>query len=425
MARAKKSTSQLEQLRAENRQLKADNQRLIDAMKSNPRNKKRNIGDIFRKSGVVVFVSLALVLLTVGNLLFWTGHTIINTDRYIASVGPIIKNPDVQKSLASYTTNQIFDNFDVEGLTEQVLPPRADFLAPQLTSQLKSGTDSALQKVLAKPKFQDAWVNIQTRQHEKIIGFVRDYHGNGQISLNDIFKQAAGNLQGTKLAFLSNKELPDKVGNITVVNATWLPTAHKIVTHIDTWRLLTILLMLIFLSLAIYLSRRRRRVVYIFSWGTVLMMLATIISLRVAREIIASKADSQYTEGVRAAVQIFFHPLVIQSFLILMIGLLIASIAWLSSPSRSSVKFKGYMQDLLAGKLHQTLFGDRQSVFLKWVEIHKRLLEWLSVAFISLIMLIVRLTPLSLLLYSLLLLALVALIEVVGGASEGNRKVIR
>jgi hypothetical protein len=141
MAVSKTGRNELEKLRLENARLSAEHKP----------------SRLFRRFGVITLVAISIALLTAGNLLFWFGNTIVKPDRFTDATAPIIKDSTVQQTMALYTTNKIFESVDVQKITEEALPPKADFLAPQLTTQLKSGTEKTLQKTLAKPKFQEKW----------------------------------------------------------------------------------------------------------------------------------------------------------------------------------------------------------------------------------------------------------------------------
>lgn len=414
---ARKSTSDVGKLKAENSRLKGENDRLKKkASKAQARKKQRRLG-VFRKSAVILLVSLAVALLTVGNLLFWTGNTIVKQDRFVAATQPLIKDPAVQSTMALYTTNQIFSNVNVQQEIENVLPPRADFLAPQLTTQIKSFTQGTLKKVLASPKFQDRWNTALAKQHQRLINFASKYQGNGDISLNDVFNQLTAKLSDTKLKFLAGKQLPAKVGDITLISAPWLPAFHNVIVHIDLWRTLAIGLMIISLALAIWLSRRRRRIVYIFSLSTAAMMLATLIALHAIRQRIVGQVSPQYAEGVQHAIQIVFHSLVTQTVTILLAALLIWLIAWVSGPSRGAMSVKRQVNLLLSGKLHQQLFAEENKYSL-WFQNNKRLLQWGVVALFGVIMLLVRLTIASLITYAVIIVILVLAIEIIAGQNS-------
>jgi hypothetical protein len=409
---------ELERLRAENMKLKAENSRLIKKSQVAKKNKKTKRNGLGRSLGVIALVVIAAAILTAGNILFWTGNTIVKQDRFVAATAPIIKDPQVQQTMALYATNNIFNNVDVQQITESVLPPRADFLAPQLTAQLKTGTQKILQTALAKPELQDKWNSVSARQHDRLINFATNYEGNGDISVNEVFNQLSTKLKDTKLSFLADKQLPPKVGDVTVVNATWLPAFHKLITNIDTWRLLAVIVLILSVVGAVWLSRNRRRTIYIFSWVAGGFMLASLISLRIIRETVAEKADPQYEQGVRNVMQIVFHSLVLQTVTILLAILLLGFITWISSTSNGAMAVKNKFALLFSGKLHDQLFGKSKNKYVLWTRRNKRQLEWSILGLFTAVLLIVRLTPGALFTYSLLLLISITTIEIISGQPD-------
>jgi hypothetical protein len=412
MASKSGNSDELTRLKTENARLRAENMKLSKKSAKTGGSKPR---DLARKVTVVLLIIIATALLCAGNVLFWFGNTIVKPDRFVAATSPIIKDPSVQQAMASYTTNNIFKSIDVQQTIEQALPPKADFLAPQLSSQLKSGAQKTLQNVLARPAFQEKWNTLLAKQHERIINFSSKYNGDGTISLNDIFTQLTQSLSTTKLAFLANKQLPPKAGNITVVNASWLPVFHNVVVNIDTWRLLAILLFLLASAGAVWLSRNRRKTVYSLCVAVSAFLLVTLIAIRFIRERAAEQVDPQYADGARNALQIFFHPFAIQTATIVCLFLVVAFVAWVSGRSRAALSVRNQLSLLFSGKLHTRLFGEGPNRFTDQVGRNKRLLEWLIVAVLTGLMLLARLTLTSLIIYSFILLALILAIEVIAG----------
>jgi hypothetical protein len=110
MAISKIETKELKKLRADNAHLRSENRRLEKLMANQQNNKQRDPrpSQLLRRLSVVTLVIIATTLLTVGNLVFWFGNTIVKPDRFVAATQPIIKNQNVQQSMALYTTNNIF-----------------------------------------------------------------------------------------------------------------------------------------------------------------------------------------------------------------------------------------------------------------------------------------------------------------------------
>lgn len=413
--------NQTKQLQTEIKRLTLENEKL-KAQNADEKHQHFSGWSILRRTTAILLTAFGVALVVAGNLLFWMGNTLVKTDRYVATTAPIIKDTEVQKALALYTTNQIFANVDVQAITEQALPEKAQFLAPQLTAQLKTQTENLLQNALANPKLQDAWNNAQAQAHERLVTFAANYEGSGTITLNNFYEKVTASLSDTKLSFLADKSLPPDIGSITIVNATWLPTFHNIVTKIDTWRVLAILLLVLCVGLAVWLSKKRQTVIYTFGIATSVMMLMTLVSIRFTREAIASRADPQYEEGVRHAAQIILHPLVVQTSVIFFAGLLLVFIVWVSSQAKSALKFKDQIARLLTGRLHETMLGKSSGKFVSWVQHYRRIIEWSIVGVLSLIMLLVRLTPKSLILYSVLLLILILVVEIIGFQKNPGRQ---
>lgn len=417
MAKKSSAKTSLTDLKAENAKLKAENKRLAQKTTSK-QTSSRSPWTFLRRLSIGLLIFFAICLVTTANIAFWTGNTLVKQDRFVAATAPIIQDQQVQQAIALYTTNQIFANVDVEQITQDALPDKAKFLAPQLTSQLKTQTNNVLDKAVASDRFVNRWNTTSAKWHNRIITYATDYKGNGQISLNDIYSQASAQLSSTKLSFLANKQLPPKVGDITVVEASWLPTLHRVITKIDTWRILSILLLVITLVGAVLLSKARRRTLYLFSFGTAGAMLLSLIALNAGIENIVGRADAQYADGIRSALQIFTHTLSVQTITIMVTAILIGFVTWISGQSRSALAVKNQGVYVLTGRIHESLLGSSTSSIVEWFQSYKRQVQWSIVIVLSTLMLVVRLTPKSLTIYAFLMLLLVLLAEVLGSKPD-------
>ncbi len=419
MAKKASPKTSVNALKAENAKLKAENKKL--AAKTSKKNSGSLGRTFWRRLGVGILIFFAVVLVTLGNIVFWTGNTIVKQDRFVAATAPIIQNQEVQQAVALYTTNQIFDNVDVEQITQDALPEKAKFLAPQLTSQLKGQTNSLLNKAVSSDRFVDRWNKTSAKWHDRVITFATNYKGNGDISLNDIYTQVSSQLSTTKLSFLANKKLPPKAGNLTVINSKSLPTIHRVITKIDTWRILSIVLLVITVSAAVLLSKGRqgrRRTLYLFSLSTAAAMALTLIARNAGIENIVGRADPQYADGVRSALQILTQSLFVQTVTIMVTALLVGFVAWITGQSRSALAVKNQGVYVLTGRVHESLFGSSTSSVVKWFQNYKRQIQWSIVVVLTFMMLIVRLTPKSLTIYATLILLLVLIVEAIGAQPD-------
>lgn len=402
----RKTKTQLTKLEAQVAQLKAENEQLKATAVHKPARKLS-----LKPVGALLLLCFAVALLVAGDLLFWTGNTIVKNDRFVAATAPIIQNSAVQQAIAQKTTTRLFETVDVQQFVTDVLPPRADFLAPSIANGIESQADTQLKKVLANPKFQDTWNETLSRAHTRFIASVEKNGSDGSIDIGEVYKSLSANLAGTKLSFLANKPLPAKIGNIQLVSGDWVTVLNRVITNIDLWRTLAIGLFLVCAVAGVWLSKNRRRAVVLLGLLSAAAMFVTLVSLRVAREVIAGKAEPQYAQAVGDTAQIVFHPLVVQSTSILVAFALVALIAWVSGAGRAATSLRARTSDLLSGKLHEAIFHDGENAFTLWLGRFKRYIEWSLVAALGILFLLVRLTPKALLWYTVGLILLILVVE--------------
>ena len=120
---------------------------------------------ILRVSLLVTAGLLAILSL----LTIWLRAELLDTDTYVASVSPVATNPAIQASVANVITNQIFTNVDVEAAARDALPPKADFLAPQLADGLRNFTHTVSLRVVSSKQFETLWIEANRRAHQQIV----------------------------------------------------------------------------------------------------------------------------------------------------------------------------------------------------------------------------------------------------------------
>ncbi len=405
-----KSPAELEnqRLKSEIKHLAEENQRLREKIVPASATKNSHFG---RKVFATLFVIIAVTLLVVGNILFWAGNTVVKTDRYTDSVEPLIRQPAIQSAISSYATQQIFMSVDAEALTQEVLPPRAAFLAPTLADKLQENTQGTINKIVASQKFQNKWNDTQLNAHAKLITSIEQNGADGVLDMNEFYAQINDDLKNTRLAFLADKPLPPKVGSIKIVEGKSISTLHKFITNIDTWRTIAILMLIASSALAVWLSRMRRKTIIKIGLLSAVAMFITMLAVRIGRELIAGRVDQQYAAAASEAARTILYPLQVQSATLLAFGLLVAFIAWVSGPSKSAAKLTSKVQLLFGGKLHYALFSTENSLTF-WFGRHKRIMQWSIIVVLLTLLLIVRLTPEVLVIFSTIAIIWTLFIEV-------------
>jgi hypothetical protein len=120
--------AEVERLRAEREELEAR----VETLEAKPQKRRR-----LRRVLTPILVALSIIVFTVTVPAAWGARTVLNTDRYVATVAPLADDPAVQASIATKLTDQVFLALDVEGTISDALAgldERATVLAGPLTN---------------------------------------------------------------------------------------------------------------------------------------------------------------------------------------------------------------------------------------------------------------------------------------------------
>src|SRR5688500_17990163 len=98
--------------------------------------------------------------------------TVINTDRYVDTMAPIARSPDVQRAVADKLDGAIDSRVDFDALLSEALPPRADALAPALSGGLQSAIRSRLDAFVASDDFANLWDEANRRAHSRVLALL-------------------------------------------------------------------------------------------------------------------------------------------------------------------------------------------------------------------------------------------------------------
>ncbi|MGW2092798.1 hypothetical protein [Promicromonospora sukumoe] len=212
-----------------------------------------------RSATAVVLILLGALLAPVGVVAAWAERTLTDTDRYVATVAPLAKDPVVQQAVAGRLTTAVMDKIDVgavlddvqQGLDERGIAPRAARAITALEGPLTSGVESfvrnAADRVVESDQFESAWDQANRVAHEQLVqvmqgngGDVAQISQNGELTIQlgglvDILKQRlvdrgltlAGNLPSINATFTVMQssqlvEIQNRYAQIVALG-TWLP----------------------------------------------------------------------------------------------------------------------------------------------------------------------------------------------------------
>lgn len=323
-------------------ELEQENSKLSSTVNSDKPAPVNKSGGGFKKFGVIFFVTLSIVAFMLFNVSSWVKNTVLDTDTFVATLEPLIEQPEVQDAIQVEISNQLFENVDVEESLEEVLPEQTKFLAGPLSGQIESFANSQIKNILSSEQAKAVWVATLQTVHATMLAYISDENTDGTISVNDLYQYASEQLGDSSISFLLNKSLPSAVGEITLAELKWVPEAKTYVNAVDKLPIIFGLVGIVSLALALLLAASRRKVLIVFLVLSLIMTASTLATLAMTSAQIGSQVDPQYSAAATAVHDVITNPLVLrtQGYFALLTAMLVVIIV--SSKAAFMVKTRQF-----------------------------------------------------------------------------------
>jgi hypothetical protein len=339
------------------------------------REERRRIGGPARRIIVGILVALAAILIPVTATVTWVHRTVVNTDTYVSTVGPVINDPAVQSTLARVATNQLFDALDPQPAIADALPPRAAFLAGPITNGVKGFVQDQANNVLASSQFQQVWLAANRTAHAAIMRVLRGEskaltESNGQVVLsvvpllNEVLQrvqQTASGITGkdiklptltgnelpseacAKISSALNRPLPSTCGQIPLFPADKLDQAQWAIRAFDRATLALLIITPLLFIAALLITRRRRRTLLQLTVGALLVMVILRRVMFWLQDKLISTGQPQNKDARSAIIHQVLHGFFTVSLWVLWIGVAIVVIALVTGPYRWAVRSRSWV----------------------------------------------------------------------------------
>ncbi len=273
-----------------------------------------------RSAGSVLLILFAALLSLLSVVAVWANSIVRDTDRYVATVGPLASDPDVQKAVTNRVTDVVLAQIDVDVLVKQLqdavsqkgVPPKTaqlfGHLEAPITSGLKQLVSGVVERVVTSGAFETVWVEGNRRVHSAVDKALTG-EGGGAVSLeNDqvaidvapIVAQVKERLVGAGLAVAA--KIPDVHTNFVVVQSKDL---GKVRTYMRVLEILGGWLPVIALLVAaagVYTAFNRRHALIGVALAVFAAMLILGITLTVFRDVYLDHLPSGASPAAAGAV---------------------------------------------------------------------------------------------------------------------------
>jgi hypothetical protein len=383
----------------------------------------------------LVLIVLGCILAPVAVIGSWASLEVSNTDRYVATVEPLIHDPAIQNYLTDQITTQITSQLNITGVVNQAadeltskgltrIGSLLSSFGPQIASSATSFIHSTVHSVVSSPQFAAIWVTVNRVTHQQLVKVLSGQGStsisikNGQITLDlgPFITAAKTDLiaKGFKLA----SQIPPVHPTVVLFQANDLGKAQTLYRLIKAGRIVLIVLVLLLLAAGVWVARGHRRALIGAGLGLAASMLVLGIGLTIGRGIYLSSVPAKTfpSDAAAAAYDALVHFLRVTLRVVLLVGLVVAIGAFFTGPSRAAIQTRSALK---SGPAWIRNYGERRGVSTgpagQWTYLHRRGLRIGAVALFALIFVFWgQPTVLVVVVLVILLLIVLGLIELIG-----------
>ena len=203
-----------------------------------------------------LFGSLALLLIILSVVLFWTNKTITNTDSYVSTVGPLASKPAVQTFVSEEVSRAIVKDAPVEELAVELLDEseRINKTSEELSPLVESALREEALLIVARPSSAQLWENSNRSIHQSLITQLNSESNSLQFDFKPIIDEAVLQLKGTKLEKLSEEISVEPGKAVVTVDGSAMQSVNRAYKSMKNSIIALIGLAIVFLALAVLIS---------------------------------------------------------------------------------------------------------------------------------------------------------------------------
>ena len=298
-----------------------------------------------------VLIVLASLLIPVSVISVWAIRTVTNTDKYVATLAPLARDPVIVDHLATKATDELFSTHIVQDKVTAALPKAAKPIVAPIVSEVHSYVYGLALKVFQSPKFGQLWDTLNRHSHDAVIDVLTGKQtplteklekGGGIVvnvtpALNNLINEA--NARGVTL-FNPLKPILSKGESlgVTVVSKSQVSQFTALFNLIVKLKWAIPVIALVLGILAIVIAVDHRKTLVRVAVGVSLVTLLLLAGLSLGRITFINKAGHSFNRDVAAAVwDTMLRFLKTDLRWELLVAVLVALGAWLAGPARFAV----------------------------------------------------------------------------------------
>jgi hypothetical protein len=358
---------------------------------------------------LVVLTSIAILTSAVG---VWAHRTLLNTDSWVATVGPLAKDPAITDAVATQVTNELTQVLDLQNRLKDSVPASLDRALPALEVAAEQFIQNAVKQLMRTDQFHTFWVEANRKAHDLVVKILRNdtkvvSTANGEVTLNflpllaealsrieskwpgiggtstnvpDITASTPPDQARAELTSAIGHPIPDDFGVVTVFKSDQLKAAQDGVALFDKLVLAMLILTLLLIVATIVLATNRRRTIIALALGMVVaLVIANAVINALRDQIVGLVGGAEARAAAKVTVEQLVSRLDLITRSLVVLGLVVALIAFLTGGSHLAQLVR--RESARVGRaLVGTSTGESVPRGVRWMHGHVVELRWAALA---------------------------------------------
>jgi hypothetical protein len=322
---------------------------------------KRRARRPVRSIPAIVLIVIACLLAPLSVVSVWAADFVGDTDRYVATVGPLVSDPDVQAAITNRVSTVVDQQLDVPAQVQAIisaletrgLGTKATTALSGLSGPIENAVTgfihSTVARFVASPAFATIWTTLNRQAHSAVVkaltgeggGAVQLTGNNVNIDLAPVIEQVKAQLVAAGLGAAA--KIPTVHTSFTVATSDTIPavkTGFRLLQSAGDW--LPVFTVLIGAA-GVLLALRRRTALIGVTLGIAFTMLFLGIVLAVGRTFALQQLPAGTSEpAAQAVIDAILHFLRVTIRTVGVLALVVALGAYLSGPARFATAVRRY-----------------------------------------------------------------------------------
>jgi hypothetical protein len=325
-----------------------------------------------RRTIAAFLAVLSGLFVTVGVTSVWLHKTTYQTDEWVSTVGPLARDARIQAALAVWATQQVTQAVDTQQIFEDLLPTKAQPLAAPLSTAVDSFINQAALKFFQSDQFIKIWTVANRNAHADIVKLLQGKHAltikgdKVQLDLLPVIDQVLEKVNAStdgrftkqlssitnlspdearsKLSEALGRPIPDDFGTITVFEKKQLSTVQKAAELFNDAVVALVVLSILLIGAAFVVAPDRRRIAIWVGLSAAGFLVAFRATARASgKQVVNQIVIPVNRDATQAVVSRVTASYLDVTLIALLIGLVVALIAFLAGPGKYAVAVRGWV----------------------------------------------------------------------------------